>query len=90
MHLYQDYLEQYDATKKKVVISSPKDGAEEFEVDEVVIFGKMEAFNTRLEKLICMFTTVGQFNRIAKHAIEGMDDINTKFLQIAESYSKKP
>lgn len=90
LKLYQDYLEQYDATKNKVVLSSPKDGGDEFEVDEVVIFGKMEAFNTRLEKLINMFTTVGQFNKIAKHGIEGMDEINAKFLQIAESYSKKP
>jgi len=88
--LYQNYLEQYDSTKNKVVLSSPKDGESEVEVDEVTIFGKMEAFNTRLEKLICMFTTVGQFNRIAKNAIEGMDEITAKFVQIAESSSKKP
>lgn len=90
LKLYECYLEQYEATKNKVVLSTPKEGEEEFELDESLIFGKMELFNKRLEKLISMFTTVGQFNGIAKNGIEGMDDITSRFLQIVDTCSKKP
>jgi dynein heavy chain len=90
LKLYENYLEQYEATKNKVVLSTPKEEEEQFELDETVIFGRMELFNKRLEKLISMFSTVGQFNSIAKNGIEGMDEITNRFLQIVETCSKKP
>ena len=72
--MYDTYLEQYEVVSQKNMLSADKE-QDGIELDETVVFGKIELFIKRVEKCIEIFTTVGQFTSVAKNAIEGMDQM---------------
>jgi len=86
--LYNSYLEQYEVTKNKNDLTTKV--STEPEIDETIVFGKVEAFIRRVEKCGEIFTTIGQFRDTAKHSIEGMESITAKFSQIVDDMRRKP
>ena len=81
--MYDTYLEQYEVVSQKNMLSADKE-QDGIELDETVVFGKIELFIKRVEKCIEIFTTVGQFTSVAKNAIEGMEPCTAKFASIVE------
>ena len=51
-------------------MSQPK--VKQFDFNEGQIFGKMDLFCKRVQKLMDMFQTVRQFSALAEHKLEGM------------------
>ncbi|NXC02597.1 DYH8 protein, partial [Orthonyx spaldingii] len=65
-------------------------GEKAFEVSEVYIFGKSEAFCRRLEKIMEMIALEQNFNKLALCAIEGIDLMAVKFKNVYHIFQKKP
>lgn len=61
----------------------------QFDFSKNQIFGKFELFCRRINKLIDMFSTVRQFNSLAKHNLEDMDDLIDKFKKLIEDFKNK-
>ncbi|XP_061847250.1 dynein axonemal heavy chain 8 isoform X2 [Colius striatus] len=64
-------------------------GEKTFEVSEMYIFGKSEAFCRRLEKIKEMITVIQAFGVLSLSAIEGMDVMAVKFKNICQNVQKK-
>jgi len=50
--LYIRYLTVYEEVKNKIVLIQPTEGEQDFEFDEEKIFGHMELFVKRLDKVL--------------------------------------
>uniref|UniRef100_A0A5F8GDS1 Dynein axonemal heavy chain 8 n=1 Tax=Monodelphis domestica TaxID=13616 RepID=A0A5F8GDS1_MONDO len=64
-------------------------GEKTFEVSEMYIFGKFEAFCKRLEKVRKMITIVQTYSALNKSTIEGIDIMAIKFKNIYQGIKKK-
>jgi len=88
--LYIHYLEAYEDVKHRTVLIKAPEGVDDFEFDEEKIFGSMELFVKRLDKVIDIFTTISQYRFMGERAVEGMADHIAAFEQVVEETQRKP
>jgi len=88
--LYVKWLEAYENVKNRTVLIQAPTGEEDFAFDEEKIFGHMEMFVKRLDKVIEMFVVVQNFNFMAAHQIEGMGPHMDAVMQVFEETKRKP
>uniref|UniRef100_H0WXE9 Dynein axonemal heavy chain 8 n=1 Tax=Otolemur garnettii TaxID=30611 RepID=H0WXE9_OTOGA len=84
--LFKEYQASFHKTKKQILESS---GEKSFEVSEMYIFGKFEAFCKRLEKITEMITVVQTYSALSNSTIEGIDIMAIKFKNIYQGVKKK-
>eukprot|EP00069_Balaena_mysticetus_P008013 bmy_19526T0 len=84
--LFKEYQTSFHKTRKQILESS---GEKSFEVSEMYIFGKFEAFCKRLEKITEMITIVQTYSALSNSAIEGIDIMAIKFKNIYQGVKKK-
>mmetsp|Transcript_13743 Transcript_13743/g.31844 ORF Transcript_13743/g.31844 Transcript_13743/m.31844 type:complete len:4493 (+) Transcript_13743:136-13614(+) len=87
LKLNDAYQEQYRLTKDKLM-TQPK--VKQFDFNESQIFGKLDLFCKRVQKLMDMFTTIQQFSMLSNHKIEGMEHLIQNFFNLVEDFKKKP
>lgn len=71
------YAEHYRATRDALLASNPE--GRQFDFDEGRIFGRLDLFCRRAEKLIEMIRTIDQFSKLERHRVEGMDALMEGF-----------
>ena len=81
------YQDQYRLTRD-TLLTQPK--GKQFDLNEHVVFGKLELFCRRLEKLADMFSTVEQFSNLSRHNVEGMEGLLANFGAVLDDFKKKP
>ncbi|KAK8898529.1 Dynein heavy chain 5, axonemal [Tritrichomonas musculus] len=82
INLNQRYQHVYNNTmKKKVLPEGEQEGSERMLRTHFIIFGKFDAFSSRCETLIDLFTTIDDFNRLKDCRIEGMAAIVQNFIE---------
>ena len=81
------YQDQYRLTRD-ALLAQPT--GKQFELNENVIFGKLEVFCRRLEKLADMFSTVEQFSNLSRHNVEGMEGLLANFSAVLKDFMRKP
>uniref|UniRef100_A0A663EUR1 Dynein axonemal heavy chain 8 n=1 Tax=Aquila chrysaetos chrysaetos TaxID=223781 RepID=A0A663EUR1_AQUCH len=86
MFLLKEYQKCFHETKQEILETL---GEKTFEVSEMYIFGKSEAFCRRLEKITEMITVVQTFCALSLPTIEGIDIMAVKFKNIYQSVQKK-
>ncbi|NXF53111.1 DYH8 protein, partial [Oceanites oceanicus] len=86
MFLLKEYQKCFHETKQEILETL---GEKTFEVSEMYIFGKSEAFCKRLEKITEMITVVQTFCALSLSTIEGIDIMAVKFRSIYQSVQKK-
>ncbi|NXC67641.1 DYH8 protein, partial [Anhinga anhinga] len=86
MFLLKEYQKCFHETKQEILEAL---GEKTFEVSEMYIFGKSEAFCRRLEKITEMITVVQTFCALSLSTIEGIDIVAVKFKNIYQSVQKK-
>ena len=86
MQLNEIYQEQYHITKDKL-LAVPK--GRQFDFSETQIFGSVDSFCRRLIKLIDMFSTIHQFQCLAKHDLEGMDTLTCQFQELVREFKSR-
>ncbi|XP_040838895.1 dynein heavy chain 8, axonemal isoform X1 [Ochotona curzoniae] len=84
--LFKEYQSSFHKTRKQILESS---GEKSFEVSEMYIFGKFEAFCKRLEKITEMITVVQTYSALTNSTIEGIDILAIKFKNIYQGVKKK-
>ncbi|XP_036073454.1 dynein heavy chain 8, axonemal isoform X3 [Rousettus aegyptiacus] len=84
--LFKEYQASFHKTRKQILESS---GEKSFEVSEMYIFGKFEAFCKRLEKITEMITVVQTYSALSNSTIEGIDIMAIKFKNIYQGVKKK-
>ncbi|KAM4835098.1 dynein axonemal heavy chain 8 [Thomomys bottae] len=84
--LFKEYQASFHKTRKQILESS---GEKSFEVSEMYIFGKFEAFCKRLEKIKEMITIVQTYSALSNSTIEGIDIMAIKFKNIYQGVKKK-
>ncbi|XP_071074543.1 dynein axonemal heavy chain 8 [Dasypus novemcinctus] len=84
--LFKEYQTSFHKTRKQILESS---GEKSFEVSEMYIFGKFEAFCKRLEKITEMITIVQTYSALSNSTIEGIDIMAIKFKNIYQGVKKK-
>ncbi|KAM6184114.1 dynein axonemal heavy chain 8 isoform 2-T2 [Erethizon dorsatum] len=84
--LFKEYQTSFHKTRKQILESS---GEKSFEVSEMYIFGKFEAFCKRLEKITEMITIVQTYSALSSSTIEGIDIMAIKFKNIYQGVKKK-
>ncbi|XP_070274744.1 dynein axonemal heavy chain 8 [Myotis yumanensis] len=84
--LFKEYQASFHKTRKLILESS---GEKSFEVSEMYIFGKFEAFCKRLEKITEMITIVQTFSALSHSTVEGIDIMAIKFKNIYHGVKKK-
>ncbi|XP_033874388.2 dynein axonemal heavy chain 8-like [Acipenser ruthenus] len=84
--LFREYQACFHKTKKHT-LETP--GEKPFEVSEMYIFGKFEAFCRRLEQITEMITAVKVLSVLNKSTIEGIDPLAGKFQNIYLNMKKK-
>ncbi|XP_028623753.1 dynein heavy chain 8, axonemal [Grammomys surdaster] len=83
--LFKEYQTSFHKTRKQILESS---GEKSFEVSEMYIFGKFEAFCKRLEKITEMITIVQTYSALSNSTIEGIDILGIKFKNIYQGIKK--
>ncbi|KAK7814878.1 hypothetical protein U0070_026379, partial [Myodes glareolus] len=83
--LFKEYQASFHKTRKQILESS---GEKSFEVSEMYIFGKFEAFCKRLEKITEMITIVQTYSALNNSTIEGIDIMAIKFKNIYQGIKK--
>ncbi|NXS80190.1 DYH8 protein, partial [Erpornis zantholeuca] len=86
MRLLKEYRKCFREAKEEIVESL---GEKSFEVSEMYIFGKSEAFCRRLEKIMEMIAIEQNFNALTLCAIEGIDLMAVKFKNVYHIFQKK-
>ncbi|XP_064453637.1 dynein axonemal heavy chain 8 [Mirounga angustirostris] len=84
--LFKEYQTSFHKTRKQILESS---GEKSFEVSEMYIFGKFEAFCKRLEKITEMITIVQTYSALSNSTIEGIDIMSIKFKNMYQGVKKK-
>jgi len=86
--LYKSYRDQYGADRESLAKQSPR--SKQFDFDPERIFGKFVLFVKRCTKLIDMFSTLLQFETLAKHThIDGMGELIANFFSIIDPFKRK-
>ncbi|XP_065591804.1 dynein axonemal heavy chain 8 [Cyrtonyx montezumae] len=84
--LLKEYQRCFHEAKQEILENL---GEKSFEVSEMYIFGKSEAFRRRLEKIAEMINVVQTFHALSMSSIEGIDIMAIKFQNIYRSVLKK-
>ncbi|XP_031820772.1 dynein heavy chain 8, axonemal isoform X3 [Sarcophilus harrisii] len=84
--LFKEYQKSFHKTRKQILEAL---GEKTFEVSEMYIFGKFEAFCKRLEKITEMITIVQTYSALNNSTIEGIDIMAIKFKNIYQGIKKK-
>jgi len=84
--LNDTYQQLYYAVKEKLA-SQPK--GKQFDFNESRIFGKIDQFCKRVQKLKDLFTTITQFTQLAAHNLEGIEPMIKTFFAMADDLKKK-
>ena len=87
LKLNDEYQKCFQKTKKKIE-QNPDE--KQFEFSETYIFGKINTFARRLEKIIDIFTVLNSFQRLGLSKIEGIEMLFAKFQLITTTMKKKP
>lgn len=87
LRLNDEYQKCFQKTKKKIE-QNPDE--KQFEFSETYIFGKINTFTRRLEKIIEMLTVLTSFQRLGLSKIEGIDMLFAKLQLIITTMKKKP
>ncbi|NWW66587.1 DYH8 protein, partial [Ifrita kowaldi] len=85
--LLKEYQKCFCEVKQEILENL---GEKAFEVSEMYIFGKSEAFCRRLEKIMEMIAIEQNFNALTLCAIEGIDLMAVKFKNVYHIFQKKP
>ncbi|NXU46526.1 DYH8 protein, partial [Drymodes brunneopygia] len=85
--LLKEYQKCFREAKQEILENI---GEKAFEVSEMYIFGKSEAFCRRLEKIMEMITIEQNFNALTQCAVEGIDLMAVKFKNVYHIFQKKP
>ncbi|NXH29664.1 DYH8 protein, partial [Myiagra hebetior] len=85
--LLKEYQKCFREAKQEILENL---GEKAFEVSEMYIFGKSEAFCRRLEKIMEMIAIEQNFNALTLCAIEGIDLMAVKFKNVYHIFQKKP
>ena len=72
----QEYQLCFQRTKQKLE-ESPND--RKFDFSEMYIFGKFDALERRLQKILDMFETIRLYSSLEKSKIEGLDPMIGKY-----------
>eukprot|EP01138_Halocafeteria_seosinensis_P007479 gb/GECG01007645.1/.p1 GENE.gb/GECG01007645.1/~~gb/GECG01007645.1/.p1 ORF type:complete len:3314 (+),score=514.53 gb/GECG01007645.1/:1-9942(+) len=86
LKLNEAYQDTYRFTKEALA-SQPN--VKKFEFDENAIFSHFDLFCRRIIKLIDMFATIAQFDALASHKLEGMEDLTKKFQEMLGDFKRK-
>ncbi|KAJ7419451.1 hypothetical protein BTVI_25264 [Pitangus sulphuratus] len=86
MCLLKEYQKCFREAKQEILETL---GEKAFEVSEMYIFGKSEAFCRRLEKITEMIAIEKNFSALSLCAIEGIDLMAVKFKNIFHIFQKK-
>jgi dynein heavy chain len=70
------YQETYRLTREKLTAQPAN---RQFDFEENVIFGRLDAFCRRLIKLIDLFTTIQQYRALEMHQVEGLSPLIKDF-----------
>jgi len=62
----------------------------QFDLSEQKIFGKLDQFCKRCQKLIDMLTTSLQFTALRNNMVEGMEPLMAQFTTLVENFKRKP
>jgi len=84
--LNDTYQELYRAVKEKLA-AQPK--GKQFDFNESQIFGRIDQFCKRINKLKDLFTTITQFSQLAAHNLEGIEPMIKTFSTMADELKKK-
>lgn len=60
------------------------------DLDENLLFGKLDAFTLRLEQLLGFFTTISQFSTLSQHTVDGMSSLFDNFNKTVEHFKAEP
>lgn len=86
INLNTEYQKCFAKTKLK--IEQAKD-EKQFDFSETYIFGKINLFQKRLEKLIEMMEIIVRLNKLEIFRIEGIETINSKYQFLSITMRKK-
>ena len=84
--LNDTYQQLYQAVKDKLA-TQPK--GKQFDFNESRIFGKIDQFSKRVQKLKDLFTTITQFTELDSHNLEGVQPMMKTFFTMADDLKKK-
>jgi dynein heavy chain len=84
--LNEAYQDGYRETKEKLETS---DTGKRFDFNENAIFSRFDLFCRRLLKLIDMFGTIHQFETLAGHKLEGMENLISEFKVVITKFQAK-
>jgi len=87
--LNKAYKDSYKETKDKVAEMQRGSGHTPFDFTETQIFGKFDLLCRRVAKLIEIFTTIQQFQSLAKHNLENMEELTNSFQNIIKDFQNK-
>lgn len=85
--LNEAYQQSFQRAKKKLE-ENPDE--RQFEFSEMYIFGKINSFAGRCEKIIDMMSTIQSFLILGESKIEGIEQIWSRFQLILTTIKKKP
>ena len=85
--LNEAYQQSFQRAKKKLE-ENPDE--RQFEFSEMYIFGKINSFTGRCEKIIDMMSTIQSFLILGESKIEGIEQIWSRFQLILTTIKKKP
>ncbi|KAM9382937.1 dynein axonemal heavy chain 8 [Phaethornis superciliosus] len=86
MFLFKEYQRCFHETKEEILEAL---GEESFEVSEMYIFGKADAFCRRLEKITEMMTVIETFSALSLSTIEGIENMAIEFKNTYQNVQKK-
>jgi len=79
LDIFEEYKKLYLKTAEKI----------ELKENPEVIFGKINEFSTRLNKLADIFSCVNQFNLLESQHIDGIEDIIFDFKELLSDFKRK-
>ncbi|KAF7655270.1 hypothetical protein LDENG_00058640 [Lucifuga dentata] len=86
IHLNQEYQRYFLETKKNLEQTPSK---KQFDFSEMYIFGKFDAFQRRLNKILEMFSTISTYSVLQESKLEGLETHTTRFETTVVTMKKK-
>uniref|UniRef100_A0A3Q3BB94 Dynein, axonemal, heavy chain 5 n=1 Tax=Kryptolebias marmoratus TaxID=37003 RepID=A0A3Q3BB94_KRYMA len=86
IRLNQEYQRCFHKTKEKL---EQRPSERQFDFSEMYIFGKFDAFQQRLNKILEMFDTMSTYSALQDSKIEGLETVATRFQAIVMNIKKK-
>jgi dynein heavy chain len=87
LKLKNEYQRCYRLEKER--LKQANKHANQFEFDELTLFGKFELFCSRISTLLELFETIAQFKALKKHNIDGMGELIDNFFLYVDELKRK-